>query len=205
MKVVHLGVIEFSEADALMSKMQKQRIADEIEDTLLICEHPEVVTIGPKARNDGVQAPAGYPIVDVDRGGGLTWHGEGQIVIYPIVHWNQADEANVSQIIHKLEEWIIAALSEHKISGTRDERMQGVWVNGHKIASIGLSFLRWVSRHGFTINVNTPAGRVENLAACGMSPKTTTSLNALGHEVKDVEIIDSLLKKSEEILGRNRN
>jgi lipoyl(octanoyl) transferase len=205
MKVVHLGVIEFSEADALMSNMQKQRISNEIEDTLLICEHPEVVTIGPKARNDGVQAPASYLTVDVDRGGGLTWHGKGQIVIYPIIHWNQADEANVSQIIHKLEEWIITALSDHNISATRDERMQGVWVDGHKIASIGLSFLRWVSRHGFTINVDTPAGRVENLAGCGMSPKTTTSLNALGHEVAEVELIDSLLKKSEEILGRNRN
>ena len=205
MKVVNLGVIKFSEADALMRKMQKQRVADEIEDTLLICEHPEVVTIGPKARNDGIQAPADYLTVDVDRGGGLTWHGEGQIVIYPIIHWNQVDEANVSQIIHKLEEWIITALSEHKISATRDERMQGVWVDGHKVASIGLSFLRWVSRHGFTINVDTPAGRVENLAGCGMSPKTTTSLNALGHVVKEVEIIDSLLKKSGEVLGRNRN
>ena len=205
MKVVNLGSIEFSEADALMRKMQKHRIADEIEDTLLICEHPEVVTIGPKARNDGIQPPAGYLTVDVDRGGGLTWHGEGQIVIYPIIHWNQVDETNVSQIIHKLEEWIITALSEHKISATRDERMQGVWVDGHKVASIGLSFLRWVSRHGFTINVDTPTDRVENLAGCGMSPKTTTSLNALGHEVNETELIESLLKKSEEILGRNRN
>ena len=83
--------------------------------------------------------------------------------------------------------------------------MQGVWVDGHKIASIGLSFLRWVSRHGFTINVDTPAGRVENLSGCGMSPKTTTSLNALGHEVKEIGIINSLLKTSEEVLGRNRN
>ena len=72
--------------------------------------------------------------------------------------------------------------------------MQGVWVNGHKIASIGLSFLKWVSRHGFTINLDTPPGRVELLAGCGLEASTTTSLNRLGHEITREQIITALLE-----------
>ena len=112
----------------------------------------------------------------VDRGGGLTWHGPGQVVGYPVVKWGDREEASVADIIHIIEGWLIETLATFGVVGVRDERMQGVWVNGRKVCSIGLSFLRWVSRHGFSVNLNTPVGRVEGVAGCGLAADTTTSL-----------------------------
>ncbi len=95
----------------------------------------------------------------------------GQLVVYPIIHWNKDDERSVSDIISKIESWVIAGLETLGIVGYRDERMQGVWVDDKKICSIGLSFLRWVSRHGFTINYDTPIGRVERTSLDVVSQK----------------------------------
>ena len=190
-----LGVVEYTDALELMSTLQQQRINDEIADTILFLEHPEVVTVGPRARNDGIVPPSDYKSHPVDRGGGLTWHGPGQLVVYPIVHWNQDDEKSVADIISKIESWVIASLEILGIEGYRDKRMQGVWVDNKKICSVGLSFLRWVSRHGFTINYNTPVGRVENLAGCGLDESTTTSLSALGYATSR-EDIEAALRQS---------
>ncbi len=203
MQLQVLGIVEHSEADELMRKLQKSRIEDEIEDTILMLEHPEVVTIGPRARKEGIVIPEDYHSQDVDRGGGLTWHGPGQLVIYPIVRWREKDERSVAQIVNKLEDWVIAALAEHSIEGNRDERMQGVWVNGHKICSIGLSFLHWVSRHGLTVNLDTPPGRVEGISGCGLGSDVTTSLKSLGFTLEREEFIDSLKNTVESCLGRN--
>ena len=187
-----LGKIPHSESDELMRIMQSKRIDDEIIDTILVCEHDEIVTVGPRARNDGVKPPEGYATSPVDRGGGLTWHGPGQLVIYPIIKWDLEGESNVKAEISLLEEWVITALSELGIDARRDERMQGVWVGQNKVCSIGLSFLRWTSRHGLTINCNTPEGRVEMVSDCGLGQATTTSLAALGFEVSTEQMMQSL-------------
>ena len=200
--IQRFDVIEYDKAVEMMSKLQMQRIKEEISDTLLILEHPEIVTVGPRARNDGIHPPADYATQAVDRGGGLTWHGPGQLVVYPIIHWDKDDENSVAAIIYKLETWVIESLATLGIEGYRDERMQGVWVEGKKICSIGLSFLRWVSRHGFTINYNTPRGRVENLAGCGLSESTTTSLNRLNHSVSRQDIEQALLSTYHHCLSR---
>lgn len=193
----HLGQILHSDADSLMRKMQAKRIEDEIPDTMLICEHPEIITVGPRARNDGITPPAGYDTTSVDRGGGLTWHGPGQLVVYPIVKWNLDGESNVKAVIALLEEWVIAAFSDLGIDGQRDERMQGVWIGNNKVCSIGLSFLRWTSRHGLTINCNTPPGRVEMVSGCGLGKDTTTSLAALGFNNSTEEILGALKRRVE--------
>lgn len=197
-----LGIVEYTDALEMMTTLQKQRIDDEIPDTILFLEHPEIVTVGPRARNDGISPPPDYQSHPVDRGGGLTWHGPGQLVVYPIIHWNKDDEKSVADIISKIESWVIAALDTLEIRGYRDERMQGVWVDDKKICSIGLSFLRWVSRHGFTINYDTPQGRVENLAGCGLAEATTTSLRGLGFELTRADIENALLEKQSECLNR---
>ena len=198
-----MGVIDYSDALEMMSTLQQQRINDEIPDTILFLEHPEIVTVGPRARNDGIEPPSDYPSHPVDRGGGLTWHGPGQLVVYPIIHWNKDDEKSVTDIISKIESWVIAALETLDIRGYRDERMQGVWVDDKKICSIGLSFLRWVSRHGFTINYNTPEGRVENLAGCGLTEATTTSLSNLGATVTRQQLEKALIETLSTILDRH--
>ena len=198
-----LGIVEYTDALELMSALQQQRINEEITDTILFLEHPEIVTVGPRARNDGIVPPSDYKSHPVDRGGGLTWHGPGQLVVYPIIHWNKDDERSVSDIISKIESWVIAGLETLGIVGYRDERMQGVWVDEKKICSIGLSFLRWVSRHGFTINYDTPNGRVENLAGCGLTEATTTSLSNLGTRVTRQQLEDALLQSISTILDRH--
>ena len=200
--IQRFDVIEYNEAVQMMSKLQMQRIKEEIPDTILILEHPEIVTVGPRARNDGIHPPADYATQAVDRGGGLTWHGPGQLVVYPIIHWDREDENSVAAIIYKLEAWVIESLATLGIDGYRDERMQGVWVGEKKICSIGLSFLRWVSRHGFTINYDTPMGRVEDLAGCGLSEATTTSLNRLNHLVSRHDLEQALLSTYHHCLSR---
>ncbi|MBJ14983.1 MAG: lipoyl(octanoyl) transferase [Euryarchaeota archaeon] len=199
-----LGIVEYTDALEMMSTLQQQRIDDDIPDTLLFLEHPEIVTVGPRARNDGVAPPSDYPSHPVDRGGGLTWHGPGQLVVYPIIHWNKDDEKSVADIISKIETWVIASLEALAITGYRDERMQGVWVDGKKICSIGLSFLRWVSRHGFTINYDTPKGRVENLAGCGLRESTTTSLKQLGYAIEKTQLERALVKQMQQHLQRKQ-
>ena len=94
-----LGIVEYTDALEIMSTLQQQRIDDKIPDTLLFLEHPEIVTVGPRARNDGIAPPSDYRKHPVDRGGGLTWHGPGQLVVYPIIHWNKGDEKSVADII----------------------------------------------------------------------------------------------------------
>ena len=196
------GIVKYEVAIELMKVLQKQRIENEINDTLLILEHPEIVTVGPRARNDGISPPVDYDSFPVDRGGGLTWHGEGQIVCYPIFKWDLAGEDSVATIISKIEDWVISSLKQLHIPARRDDRMQGVWVGEHKICSIGLSFLRWTSRHGFTINVDTPPGRVENLSGCGLGAATTTSLARLGYTTTKEAIIANLFTSIEESINR---
>ena len=198
------GVVEYQAALELMRGLQTLRIDDKIHDTLLLMEHPEIVTVGPRARNDGITAPPDYPTFPVDRGGGLTWHGPGQIVCYPIFKWDFPDEHSVTASIAKLEDWVIKSLTTLAIPARRDNRMQGVWIGENKICSIGLSFLRWTSRHGLTININTPAGRVENLSGCGLGEATTTCLAKLGYEINKQQLIDLMIDNMAECIGRAR-
>ena len=203
MDVRELGIVPYEDAQVLMKELQQQRIDGQIPDTLLVLSHPEVVTVGPRARNDGILPPPDYETIGVDRGGGLTWHGPGQVVGYPIFKWGERNgEASVADIIHTIEGWLIDALSVFGVNGVRDERMQGVWVDGRKVCSIGLSFLRWVSRHGLTVNLDTPPGRVEALAGCGLNPDMTTSLQALGHPVAREALVEAMLKTAPQALNR---
>lgn len=204
-EIIYLGVTPYQEALDLMKKMQQQRIAQQIPDTLLFLSHSEIVTVGPRATNDGITAPNDYPTHPVDRGGGLTWHGPGQLVGYPIFMWDLEGENSVAAIISLIEQWIINALDEVGIKSSRDDRMQGVWVDGKKICSIGLSFLRWVSRHGFSINLDTPKGRVEGLAGCGLESETTTSLARLGYQIDEQQFTQTLLNNMQKSLNRTHS
>ena len=201
-EVRRLGHTQYAEVNAMMRDLQQQRLDDKIPDTLLFCSHPEIVTIGPAARRDHVVVPADYPTTDVDRGGGITWHGPGQLVVYPLFKWTLDGEANVKRITSLLEQWTISALAILGIQAGTDERMQGVWIDGVKVASVGLAFKSWVSRHGFTVNYATPKGRVEALDGCGMVAGTTTSLDRLGYEVSADEITDALLVSMKDALSR---
>ena len=196
-RILRAGMVEHTVMAEEMKRLQKLRIENRITDTLIMVEHPEVVTVGPKAIRDGVVVE-GYPTVNTDRGGGITWHGPGQLVAYPIIKW-KVEEQSVRAIIERLEDWAIDALEQCGISAYKDKSMQGAWVDGHKVCSIGLSFLHWVSRHGMSINVSTPGTRVEDLEGCGMTAGIHTSLSQLGYKA-DSEGRNMGLERMEEAL-----
>ena len=198
LRVLRTGPLEHSVVDSMMRELQKARIEEEIPDTLIFTEHPEIVTVGPKARRDNIVIPKSYQKLNVDRGGGITYHGPGQLVVFPIIQWTNSEQS-VPGVIKCLEEWVISAFLDCGIDSVRDERMQGVWVDGKKVCSIGLSFLKWVSRHGLSINIETVPTRVETLEGCGLDPGSTTSLHALGH-THDLEGITIDRKRIEEAL-----
>ena len=183
LRILRAEIESQEELDIAMAKLQQQRIKDEIMDTVILVQHPEIVTLGPKAQRDGAlddPAISDYPTRVVDRGGGMTYHGPGQLVVYPIIKW-QVGEQSVRNIINRLEDWVMAALADCGIEGYRDDRMMGVWLEGYKVCSIGLAFKHWVSRHGLALNYNTNPNRVEALSCCGLPAGMTTSLQALGH------------------------
>ncbi|HII42622.1 TPA: lipoyl(octanoyl) transferase LipB [Candidatus Thalassarchaeaceae archaeon] len=191
-----------------MRVLQKKRINDEIIDTIILVEHPEIVTVGPKAVRDGDVISGEYSQSIVDRGGGITWHGPGQLVLYPIIKWN-SEEQSVRGIINKMENLVIKTLEDLGIKGYRDPAMMGVWVDEKKVCSIGLAFLHWVSRHGLALNYATPGQRIENLACCGMDLGVTTSLDKLGYrmnqngdEITRELIEETILSNIELILKR---
>ena len=208
LRILRAGVVEHHVMAEAMKQMQQQRIEDEIPDTVIMVEHPEVVTVGPKAVRDGVEVQ-GYPTSLTDRGGGITWHGPGQLVAYPIIKW-AIEEQSIRELIGSLEDWSISALAECGVNAYKDSSMQGAWVDGRKVCSIGLSFLHWVSRHGMSINICTPGTRVEDLEGCGMSAGVHSSLAQLGYtrdsrgESIDLARVErALLETCERSLGRS--
>jgi lipoyl(octanoyl) transferase len=207
-QVIRAGIIEHNIVSDFMKVMQKKRINDEIIDTIIIVEHPEIVTIGAKSRREEVEISSDYKKVDVDRGGGITWHGPGQLVVYPIIKWG-TKEQSIRKIIGKFEQLVINSLLDCGLIACRNPEMMGVWIDGKKICSIGLAFLQWVSRHGLAINYATPGSRIEDLLCCGLEKGTTTSLDKLGHthdkeghKIDRLRLEDAIISNIEKTLKR---
>ena len=200
--LIEAGNAVHSDVDRLMIGLQEQRIDDKIPDTLIFVEHPEIVTIGRRGMLDGLEAPDGFASSNVDRGGGITWHGPGQLVGYPVFKWQ---EESIRKVITMIEEWIIISLDKLGIKAVRNEAMQGVWYEDQKIASIGLAFSKWVSRHGFDINLATRPGRIESVEGCGLPIGKHTSLSSFGFQVSIQEMQDKLVETMPLVLGREIN
>ena len=197
--IIQAGNSSHDVIDQLMVQLQARRIKDEIRDTLIFVEHPEIVTVGRRGMLDNIQAPEGFASSNVDRGGGLTWHGPGQLVGYPIFKWK---EESVRTVITKIEDWILSSLLLVNIAGVRNDAMQGVWFNGYKIASIGLAFSKWVSRHGFDINLNTPDNRIESVEGCGLPIGKHTSLSKFDYDISIQQMQNLLIQTMPAILDR---
>ena len=200
---IECGVLEHAIVDAWMKRIQAERVAGGIDDVVLFSGHPAVITVGRRAQHDGYEVLTDIPHEKVDRGGGITYHGPGQLIVYPIIAWQGMNEQSVRTVTSRLEEWVIAAFDELGIEGRRDERMQGVWVEGNKIASIGLAFYKWVSRYGISINVRTEQGAGENLRGCGLKEGTSTSLSALSHTCTVGEMITALIDHAPHTIQRD--
>jgi len=195
----YLGLIEYRRAYQLQKRLARSRIDGEIGDRLLLLEHPPTVTMGRFGRMENVVAsPArlareGISLVFSDRGGDVTYHGPGQLVGYPIIDLRRRDR-DVRQYIHDLEEVVIGVLADFGISAARDSTHPGVWVNSEGIAAIGLSIRRWVSMHGFALNVSLDLSPFSLINPCGLSGRRATSISRqLGREVPVTAVIERLL------------
>jgi len=175
-KVIDLGRIDYESALATMQSQLAQRIAGEVDDTLLICEHNPVYTVG---RTRGAEAnilnPENVPIVKVARGGDVTFHGPGQIVGYPIFALPD-HRHDLHGFMRGLEEMMIRTLARIGVQGDRDERNTGVWVDGAKMMAIGIGAKRWVTWHGFALNVSTDLAYYDRINPCGMRSEWVTRL-----------------------------
>jgi len=193
LNVARLGVVNYAAAFELQNALVAARIRDEIGDTLLLLEHPHVYTLGRGADPSYIRnAPSGVPIYRVSRGGQVTYHGPGQLVGYPIVKLGGV-KRDVSRYLRKLEGALIEALREFGIDGARREGMTGVWAGPRKIASIGVGIRRWVTLHGFALNVATDLSYFDPIVPCGIEGCRMTSIAELASpQVTMTEFADVL-------------
>jgi len=198
-EVWNLGLMEYGEAWKLQKRLRYQRIEGEISDVLLLLEHPPTITIGRSGVLDHVLiskeqlAREGISLFFIDRGGDVTYHGPGQIVGYPVLDLRERGR-DIHQFVHNLEEVILRTLRDFSIDADRDHLHPGVWVNGDEIAAIGLSVKKWVSMHGFALNVNTDLKYFSFIHPCGFSDRGATSMSRiLGRNIPIGRVIKRLI------------
>jgi len=150
-------------------------------DILLLLEHPPVITLGRNGKWQNLLVPEevlqarGISRFEIDRGGDITFHGPGQLVGYPIMSL-EPEERDVHRYMRSLEESVIRTLGTYGIQACRDPKYTGVWAAGGKIAAMGIHLSRWVTRHGFALNVDTDLSFYELIVPCGIAGKTVTSM-----------------------------
>ncbi|MGZ4666682.1 MAG: lipoyl(octanoyl) transferase LipB [Frankiaceae bacterium] len=176
MDVEHLGLLSYEEAWALQRELAARRLAGEIPDTLLLLEHPSVYTAGRRTER-GERPVDGTSVLDVDRGGKITWHGPGQLVGYPIVAL--PDPLDVVGHVRRIEAALIDACAELGVATTRVRGRSGVWTNDgrRKVAAIGIRVSRGVTQHGFALNCDADLTAFERIVPCGIVDATVTSLS----------------------------
>jgi lipoyl(octanoyl) transferase len=178
--VIHLGPTHYLDAWALQRRTAAAVRAGTLPDTVIFLEHPPVITVGRRTAAGELHVPAGaeVEVVETDRGGKSTFHGPGQLVCYPILDLNRHGR-DVRRYCRELEEAVIRTLAAFGVEGTRIEGLTGVWLTGppRKIASIGVHISRWVTTHGYALNVDLdPAPFTEWITACGLEDAAFTTI-----------------------------
>jgi lipoate-protein ligase B len=177
-RVLDLGVREYAEVWRLQQELLQARQHDQVPDTLLLVEHPDVLTVGRAGRRTNLLAVGDMQVFQVERGGDVTYHGPGQLVGYPILRLRE-DERDVHRYLRRLEAAIIQTLAEFAIPGESRPGLTGVWVGSHKLASIGVAVRRWVTLHGFALNVCTDLERFSAVNPCGLPASAMGSMVSL--------------------------
>jgi lipoyl(octanoyl) transferase len=178
--LMNLGLVAYEEAWALQRSLAAAVAQGAIPDTVLLLEHPPTITLGRRTQPDEVHVPAGVAVelVETDRGGKSTFHGPGQLVCYPILDLTRHGK-DVKRYCRGLEEAIIRTVGSFAVEATRIDGLTGVWLASppRKIASIGVHISRWVSTHGYALNVDLdPAPFTDWITACGLEDAAFTSL-----------------------------
>ena len=196
-EIQRLGLIDYQEAWDYQAELATRRASDEIPDQLLILEHPSVYTAGKRTQPEDLPTN-GLPVINADRGGRITWHGPGQLVIYPII--KLADPIDVVDYVRRLEEALIQVVGDMGVAGAgRIDGRSGVWVPVHdgwvdsKVAAIGIRITRGVAMHGVAINCNNTLDFYEHIIPCGIAD---AGLSTLSRELKRDVSVEELVEPS---------
>ncbi|HEX2059799.1 MAG TPA: lipoyl(octanoyl) transferase LipB [Thermoanaerobaculia bacterium] len=203
-----LHVVTYENGMKLQQKLVEMRQRDEIDDQLLLLEHPPVITLGRGGKLDNLLASPqmleanGVRFFETTRGGDITYHGPGQIVGYPIVHLGEGNR-DVRRYVTNIEEVLIRTVAEYGITAERVEGKRGIWVGNDKIAAIGVRIARWVTSHGWALNVSTNLDHFRLITPCGLHGTGVTSIEKqLGRKVPLEEVREILAAKFSEVFQR---
>ena len=175
-RIKHLGKLPYREAWAIQRQTQEAVIAEEAESTFLVVEHPPVYTLGRRRLAESNLIDVGdVEVVEVERGGDVTFHGPGQLVVYPILRLTN-DWQDLHRVLRGLEDAAIRTCEDFGLSAGRDERNTGAWVNQRKICAIGIGCRKWVTWHGMALNVSTDLNYFKRIHPCGMDADLVTSM-----------------------------
>jgi len=203
LEVRRLGRIDYDAGLDLQKEIEREVIEKREQDYLLLLEHPHTFTIGRRAKSGGVLATAeklearGVSVFETNRGGKVTYHGIGQIVGYPIISLSPERE-DVHKYVRDLEEVLIKTLTDFGIESFRIEGLTGVHTSDGKIAAIGVHIKRWVTTHGFALNVNTDLSFFDFIIACEGEPVTSME-KLLGRAIDLAEVEDEIVKNFAEV------
>jgi len=203
-----LGFKKYKSVLSLQKKLQKQRIAGNIKDTLILVEHEPVYTLGKNANRDYLLQgrDKSVEVYNTERGGEVTFHGPGQLVGYPILDLRNYKKS-VSWYMRTLEELTIRVLKEFDIKGSRIKGLTGVWVGNKKIAAQGVRISRWVTMHGFSINVCPQLSYYDGIIPCGIFDYDVTSMQECLNKKLSVKKIKNSVSEIflELFISRNKN
>jgi lipoyl(octanoyl) transferase len=203
LRVEHLGRLEYGAALRVQKETERAVLAGEQPDTLLLVEHPHTLTLGRGATSAGVLTPQeilderGVAVFETNRGGKVTYHGLGQLVGYPIVNLSPERE-DVHRYVRDLEEVLIRALKDFDIEGFRIKGLTGVHTTAGKVAAIGVHIARWVTTHGFALNINTDLSFFNLIIACEGEPVTSMQ-KLLDREIEMRTVEDRIITRFAEV------
>jgi len=209
LEVRRLGTIGYQAGLDLQKELVEARKQGAIPDQLLLLEHPPVITLGVRTRNDRSHvleseaslAEKGVGLFETGRGGDVTYHGPGQLVGYPIVDL-KPDRCDVHRYVRDLEEVLIGAVAAFGITAGRIAGLTGIWVGDRKLAAIGVRISRWVTSHGFALNVSTDLSHFGLIVPCGIVDKGVTSMaRELGRSVSMDEVADAVASEFSKVFA----
>jgi lipoyl(octanoyl) transferase len=209
-EVRRLGVVSYADALQVQQEAVDQRKAGRIPDQLLLLQHPPVITLGVKSRNDRRHVVAsaetleqyGIAVVETGRGGDVTYHGPGQVVGYPIVDL-KPDRCDVHRYVRDLEQVMIQTAGSFGVVAGRVLGLTGAWVGDDKLAAIGVRISRWVTSHGFAFNVNTNLSHFDLIVPCGIVGRGVTSLETLlGRQIQLDRVEAAIVTAFADVFGR---
>ncbi len=204
--VKKLGRVEYGTALEVQKETELAVKARQQSDTLLLLEHPHTLTVGRRGDNAGILlspeslAARGVTVFETNRGGKITYHGLGQIVGYPIINLSP-DREDVHRYVRELEEVLIRTLADFAIPAFRIEGLTGVHTARGKVAAIGVHIARWITTHGFALNVNTDLSFFNLIIACD-GEQVTSMEDVLGHEVEMSEVEDRIVRHFADVFER---